>query len=99
MKNKLELLQEWEMHGRAINETYKKYYALTNANPESVFIRKCIFEPFDSYTKCISQLVDDNEEWLDWYRFDCNFGSNPLHGNDILIDDVEKLLNIIEGKI
>ena len=88
----LEFLQE--LHGKVSLAAHD-----VMLEPESPLIQP-FFAVAGELAKAMAIIVDDKGEWIDWYVNECDFGRCPkeagCEGNMQIIDDLEKLRQVIE---
>ncbi len=96
---KLSLLKEWEETGKNLEKFYDNLNEIMGVAIESP-LSDMIFGIYTKYTKTLSHLLNDKSDFLEWYHFENNFGTNGLiAGNEDetrSIDSIENLLWIIE---
>lgn len=95
-------LQVWSQHQESLTLQLDAFLALTGAEPDSKLL-KPIYALWDAYTKEISCTVGDQEQWLDWYEYQCNMGRTPSSvefgpqddNKVVLVDSLERLTEVI----
>jgi hypothetical protein len=96
---KLSLLKEWEETGKNLEKFYDNLNEIMGVSVESP-LSDSIFTTYLKYTKTLSKLLNDENDFLEWYYFENRFGTNGLiAGNENetrSIDSIENLLWIIE---
>jgi len=96
-------------------EKFKKYFEyLEKFDRESEKVNKHLSEIagrgsvcelgynlYDGFIEMLSEIVDDKNEWIDYYVFECDFGRKPMQveifGEKIKLDSLEKLWRIIKS--
>ncbi len=102
-KEKLQLLKQWETNFYQIENAYELMKNAFDAQPESK-VASASFLLFDAYTKCVSILVGDNNNSLDWYAWDNGMGKKKLKAKAVTwktekpISNLKILLKLIEDK-
>lgn len=77
MSKELNLLQEWVDCVRRADDLRDTVAATFGTNPESKF-DDAIEQNLQAYTRMVAKQVGDEGEWLDWYRFENDFGEKGL---------------------
>ena len=99
---KLALLKEWEDNYKEINKVYESLHEMYDCSPESKAVR-VIFDTFENYTKSVAIIIEDEDDWLEWYLYDNECGKKELTAKAITwknhkkIKNVKDLLDIIES--
>jgi len=98
-------INELIKHYKQMMEMHDKFYDLTFSAPDAPMF-EAAYKMLDSYIGATAKIVGDKGEWLNWYIFenDCGSSSNEAtsDGNKYTeqpIDSVQKLVQLIEGKI
>ncbi len=96
-------------------EKFKKYFEyLENFDLDSTHFNKHLSEIagrgsvcelgynlYDGFIELLSEIVDDKNEWIDYYIFECDFGLKPMQvqiGEEkIKLDSIEKLWRILRS--
>lgn len=89
----------WQNNCIAVDEQYYAFQKLTNIDPDCKLFNP-IFLMMDAYTKTVSAIVGDENNWLSWFAHECEYGKTPLmasiNGNEPLqiktINDLAKLV-------
>lgn len=69
-------IEAWVKLHADLMEQYHALQALTGADPDCALF-KPIFTLWDSYTIALSELIGDEDEWLQWYATECEMGNKP----------------------
>lgn len=55
----------------------------------------------DLLIETTSIVIRDEQKWLSWFIYDCEFGDHPMVatvcGEEYLLDSIDVLLNVIEN--
>lgn len=98
-EEKLEALHAWQARRTAMEEQINAFEQLAGVSFESPFIT-CIHAIMEADSKITSLIVDDRDEWLDWYCYENSYGycgmEVSIGGREQLVPDVEALLSVIE---
>lgn len=73
----LRLVERWMEAARRIDDTFGKIEKAFMASPENE-VRSAIWGMFGEYTKTVAALVGDEENWLEWFAWECDFGKRPM---------------------
>lgn len=98
-EEKLEALHAWQARRTSMEEQINDFEQLAGVSFESPFIT-CIHAVMEADSKITSLIVDDRNEWLDWYCYENSYGHCGMEVNigglEQLVPDVETLLSVIE---
>ena len=98
-EEKLEALHGWQARRTAMEEQINAFEQLAGVSFESPFIT-CIHAIMEADRKVTSLIVDDRDEWLDWFCYENSYGYCrkvvSIGGQERLVPDVEDLLSVIE---
>ena len=98
-EEKLEALHAWQARRIAMEEQLNAFEQLAGVSFESPFIT-CIHVIMEADSKITSVIVDDRDEWLDWFCYENGYGDGGMKvnigGRERLVPDVEALLSVIE---
>lgn len=96
---KLEYLNQWQKCYEENENFYQKQKEIYELSPESL-AASTIWDGFTAYTKCMSKLVGDTEEWLEWYCLENEMGKEQRlvgpKGKTKPIKNLSDLLELIE---
>jgi hypothetical protein len=59
-----------------INHAQNELSRLTGADADTVLTGP-MWQVWSAYTTNLSELCGDNNEWLDWYQYQCDMGKRP----------------------
>jgi hypothetical protein len=94
----LVIVKEWEEAIASLEDNVQSYIELTYAAIDSPLFES-VYRIANNYTTQLGHRIGGNEEWLFWYMFDCEMGNKPMEagcdGNTVLVDSVEKLVDVI----
>ena len=55
----------------------------------------------DMLVETTSIIIGDEQKWLSWFMYDCEFGARPIvatvAGEEYLVDSIDVLLNVIKA--
>lgn len=55
----------------------------------------------DLLIETTSVVIGDEQKWLSWFIYDCEFGKKPMvatvDGKEYLVDSIDVLLNVIKA--
>ncbi len=98
MKNDLKTLKK---HLNIIQEQYEKYNEMANyigLFPESE-MSKPLYTLMENYVELLSDVYDDNLEWIDYFIWECDWGKRPgevnIYGEDVTLDSIEMLYYLL----
>ena len=83
-------LQAWELAQKRLDAQLDLFYDLTRAQPDSDLLT-AIYGVAEAHTEAIGKLLGDKLEWLDWWKFETDYGQKK-HLLDVYVD--RKLLKI-----
>ena len=92
-------LEAWAERQRKLDTQYAALKALTNADCEFALL-KPVWDVWSAYTVAVSELIGDENEWLQWYEFECEMGRRPkevtsLGGKTIKVRTLRQLARVI----
>ena len=92
-------LTEWERVQRGLDAQLDAFYNLTGAQPDSDLLT-AIYAVAEAHTDAIAMIVGDDTKAMDWWKFECRFGDNPMqaaiHGKPLrLISNLKQLAALI----
>ena len=70
------LIQPWINRGKAVEAIVEDAKRLIGADPESPIIRE-LYGTFGALTKSTAERIGDQEGWLEWFAWECEFGRKP----------------------
>ena len=94
------LLAEWKKSGERLNAILDDFNRLVSGSPESP-LHDAIWTVYDRYTKALSRIVGDKEEWLGWFRHECDFGRKTMvmsfaDGEELMVVGISDLIAAID---
>ena len=96
---KLAILTEWQTNMKAAEADIERIIDPLKCAPESA-LYAIPWNLMDCYTKAVSQLVGDQDEWLAWYWSDNEWGTKKreamIGGKFRQIKNLRDLLRVIE---
>lgn len=100
-KKILKHLIEWESVQKALDVQLNQLYTLTLCQPDGPLL-DAIYAVTGAYTEAVSLIVGDNNEWLNWWRYETEFGARPMEAanlNEALreITTLNELVGLISG--
>lgn len=101
-KERLKLLRQWEKTVQDVDVAWKSIQLLFAASPESP-VNAAMYDTLMRYTDALSIVVGDKNDWLDWYRFECDMGRKIMKVKAVswkkprVIGNVEMLCKCIEA--
>jgi hypothetical protein len=92
-------LEAWAKRREALHAQYKELEALTGAHCECELL-KPVWSIWGAYTVAVSELVGDQNEWLQWYELECDMGRKPkevtsLGGKTVKVRTLRQLARVI----
>lgn len=92
-------LEAWADRQRHLQAQYEALRALTNADFECALLAP-VWSVWSAYTVAVSELVGDENEWLQWYEQECDMGRRPkevtsLGGKTIKVRTLRQLARVI----
>lgn len=92
-------LQEWKKRHDDMEEQLEKLRLLTGAMPDCDLLAP-IYRVWDSYTAALGLIVGDKDQWMDWYRFECDMGAKPMGvrlsgGREMTVETIEHLAAVL----
>ena len=98
-EEKLEALRGWENRRRDMDSKIAQFEDLLGISPESPFL-DAVRRLQEQDRIITSQIVGDDDEWLDWYCYENCFGADgmvvEIDGVERTVKNVEELLAVIE---
>ena len=99
-EEKLDALRGWELRRKDMDSKIAQLEDLLGIAPESPFLDS--IRRIQEHDRIItSQIVGDDDEWLDWYCYENSFGADGMTikvGDTIsTVPDLESLLEAIEA--
>lgn len=73
LKETKALLKTWAETITRIDEQMDALSKVIDPHPESAFIQ-AIFQLESEYTRSVSELVNDDDEWLQWFHLETDMG-------------------------
>lgn len=99
-EEKLEALRGWEARRKDMDSKIAQLEDLLGISPESPFL-DAIRRLQEQDRIVTSQIVGDDDEWLDWYCYENSFGADgmTIKVGDVLstVPNIEELLEAIEA--
>lgn len=93
-----EKLDEWKRHHDAMMGAFDSLNKMTGATPDCELMRP-MFLVWTAYTASVSELIGDQDGWLDWYQFDCDMGKKSkksyFNGKEIQVSTLRHLAQVI----
>ena len=91
-------LIHWAARQEALTAQYEALQALTGADCESPFL-SVVFEIWAAYTVAMSENIGDEDEWLQWYEYECKMGTQAMDvkvgGRTINVRTLRQLATVI----
>lgn len=92
-------LEAWKKLHDALDQQAKALEHLTGAMPDCQLMRP-VWGVWSAYTVAVSELIGDDNEWLDWYQFECDMGRKPLEvsslgGKTVTVRTLRQLARVI----
>lgn len=66
----------WRDRIQAVDAPLSALYAITGGDHGSP-LGETIESALESYTVAVSHMIGDRDEWLTYYRFECDLGKRP----------------------
>lgn len=88
-------LTEWHITLADVEQQQDLLMKLTGGVEGTLFL--AINDLAIAYTKAVSQIVGDTNEWLDWWWQECDLGSKPMSasaGNDDPMHPIQTLAEL-----
>lgn len=76
-RRQVDLITKWRECSLLLEEQINNMIYLLGVYLESPFI-SAIHKCQDNYTKLLAQEIGDKDGWLEWYKYDCDFGRKPM---------------------
>lgn len=98
----LKKLTAWQARHDAFKQSAYRVMYLFGGTFEDPFLSDFL-ALFNAYQREIEIQLDDQQHWLDYYRFECDMGQKPktiklIEGTEIQLDSLEKLAQLITGE-
>ena len=77
-EEKIKILEDWKISHDKIECELNKIGECFDSVTGPLF--NAVWESFNTHTKLISKLLDDDFDTLLWYQFDCLMGLTPMTG-------------------
>ncbi len=92
-------LEAWADRQRKLQAQYQALQALTNADCECALLAP-VWSVWTAYTVAVSELIGDDNEWLQWYELECDMGRHPKEvtstgGKTIKVRTLRQLARVI----
>jgi hypothetical protein len=92
-------LEAWADRQRKLTAQYEALQALTGADVECALLAP-VWPIWTAYTVAVSELVGDENEWLQWYELECEMGRRPTEvtstaGKKITVRTLRQLARVI----
>ena len=92
-------LEAWAERQRKLHAQYEALKALTSASPECALMAP-VWSVWGAYTVAVSELIGDEDEWLQWYELECDMGRRPKEvtstgGKTIKVRTLRQLARVI----
>lgn len=93
------LVEAWKRHGEELHRVQKLLSDVTGSCPDSL-LNATTWGMFAGYTKALSSMMGDEDGWLEWFAWECDFGKNAKEmqfsdGEKLMVVGVEDLLDAI----
>ena len=99
-EEKLDAIRGWELRRKDMDSKIAQLEDLLGIAPESPFL-DAIRRIQEQDRIMTSQIVGDDDEWLDWYCYENSFGADGMtaivNGRESTVKNVEELLEMIEA--
>lgn len=98
-KEILAKLVEWEAVQKDLDAQLERLYDLTGAQPDSAPLT-AIYTVAEAHTKAVEEIIGDEMQWMDWWKYECRYGENALQAANLdkrlrKIDTLKKLAGLI----
>jgi len=95
----LPLLESWKREAEELSRVLKLFDAVTHSSPECP-LKNAAWGVFAGYTEVLAAMIGDNDGWLEWFAWECDFGNAAKEvqfsdGEKLLVVGVEDLLDAI----
>lgn len=98
-KKILKHLIEWQSTQIELDDRLSQFYFLTGSQADSPLL-KAIYAVAEAHTDSLALIVGDKDGWLDWWKFECNFGEKPMDAAFVGGELFEvKTLDVLAGLI
>lgn len=92
-------LEAWAARQRELHAQYAALHALTGAEADCPLMRP-VWSVWTAYTVAVSEIVGDDNEWLQWYELECDMGRRPktvtsTGGKTIKVRTLRQLARVI----
>lgn len=96
---KLSVLETWVSSCKNTNKTLDVLHSTLGLSPESP-ICEVVYKLMEDYTKVVSDMVKDEDGFVEWFLYDTQLGEHPMEceirGTKYLVSDANTLLTVIE---
>jgi hypothetical protein len=99
-QEKVELIQKIVEHHKNLNKTFDNIGEIFGTYPEGRLWDQ-VWNLFDLTVTMTESTVGDESNWINWYLWERTPRANTVtleDGTEIVVDSVEKLVQIIEDK-
>lgn len=95
------LLQKWLDNSISVYDEIEKLDSILMSSPDSP-LKQAIWEMHAGYTKAVSKIIGDKDEWLNWFAWECDFGRDPKviafsDGETLVVCGIADLLDAIKS--
>lgn len=96
----VQLIEQWVESAKKIEIPLDKMSDIFMASPENE-LSSSVWLMFDKYTQSLAKLIGDEDGWLDWFAWDCDFGRNAKemtfpNGETLLVVGAGDLIDAIK---
>ena len=96
------LVSRWVDTARSVEDQFGLLDKTLPCHPESPF-RSAVWGMFDAYTQTLAKILGDENGWLEWFAFECDFGKDAKEvqfsdGETLLVVGASDLLAVMRGK-
>ena len=93
------LVSRWVDTARGVEDQFGLLDKTLPSHPESPF-KSAMWGMFDAYTQTLAEILGDQDGWLEWFAWECDFGKAPKEmqfsdGETLLVVGVSDLLSAI----
>jgi len=99
-QEKVELIKKIVEYHINLNKSFDDIEKIFGSYPEGRFWDR-VWSLFDLTVKLAQDAVGDEADWINWYLWENSSKGNKVileDGTEIIVDSVEKLVQIIEDK-
>jgi hypothetical protein len=82
------LIEHWVQTARRVEDQFGLLDKTLPSHPESPF-KSAMWGMFDAYTQTLAEILGDEDGWLEWFAWECDFGRKPM---EMQFSDGETLL-------